>query len=214
MILDRFQVALAKGNALLTDHLRQDYQTVRADLQLVFQWQSQSLVLLQTVFGQEHVFSKTFERATTVQGYVAAEPPYIEQGMGVLSAAAENIARGWTWEYREILHAEVFDDFLEMAEHLLSGGYFVAAVVLAGATLEDHLRKLSQKHELPVVDSVAKMNEALRQQDVYPQSTWRSISSWYDLRTDAAHGKERDYAHQEVQLMISGVRDLISRYPA
>jgi hypothetical protein len=102
-----------------------------------------------------------------------------------------------------------------MADHLLkNGSYFVAAVVLAGSTLEEHLRKLSQKHNLPVVDSIDKMNQALRQKGVYPQSTWRSISSWYDLRTDAAHGKQRTYSHQEVQNMISGVRDVINRYPA
>jgi hypothetical protein len=61
-----------------------------------------------------------------------------------------------------MFHTEVFDDCLAMAEHLLNNGSnFVAAVVLTGATLEEHLRKLSAKHGLPVVDSIDTMNQAL-----------------------------------------------------
>jgi hypothetical protein len=171
--------------------------------------------LLQTVFGPDHTFAKNFETSTTVQGIVQSRAIDVSRGQGVLKAAQEDLSKGWAWSFREMIHAEVFDDFLEMADHLLkNGGYFVAAVVLAGGTLEEHLRKLSQKHNLPVVDSIDTMIQALRKKGVYPQSTWRSISSWYDLRTDAAHGRPRTYARQEVANMISGVRDVISRYPA
>jgi hypothetical protein len=173
------------------------------------------LTLLQTVFGPDHTFAKTFETSTTYQGIVQSMSSSVSRGQGVLNAAHEDLSKGWAWSFREMVHAEVFDDFLEMADHLLkNGGYSVAAVVLAGSTLEERLRKLSQKHNLSVVDSIATMNQALRKKGVYPQSTWRSISAWYDLRTDAAHGKPRTYAHQEVQNMISGVRDVIIRYPA
>lgn len=212
-IAERFDNVIDKGQKLLTHSSARSSN--RVDGELCLEWQSQGLTLLQTVFGPDHTFARNFETSTAHQGIVQSLASAVSRGQGVLKAAQEDFTRGWTWSFREMLHAEIFDDFLEMADHLLkNGSYFVADVVLAGSTLEEHLRKLSQKHNLPVVDSIDTMNQALRQKGVYPQSTWRSISAWYDLRTDAAHGKERDYAHQEVQLMISGVRDLVNRYPS
>jgi hypothetical protein len=214
---ERFRNVLDKGNKVLTDLPRPRPGNSNAVKDRpYFEWQSQSVTLLQDVFGPDHRFTRNFESGSTLKGEPLPYVSCVEQGMGVLDAAYEDLSKEWTRTLTERVHSEVFDDYLDMAEHLLkNGSYFVAAVVLAGATLEEHLRKLSAKHGLPVVDSIDTMNQALwKQKQVYPQSTWRSISSWYDLRTDAAHGKPRDYAHQEVQLMISGVRDLISRYPA
>ena len=44
-----------------------------------------------------------------------------------------------------LAHAEVFADFLEMAQHLLDVGYKDAAAVIAGSALEAHLRQLAVK---------------------------------------------------------------------
>ena len=213
-IIERLNNVVDKGERLLTT-VRRDSSPGRVDGELCLAWQSQSLVLLQAVFGPDHIFARNFEISTTNRGFVQSEATVVSRGQGVLKAAQEDITKGWTRSLREEIHNEVFTDFLEMADHLLNNGNFcVAAVVLAGSTLEDHLRKLSQKHDLPVVDSINTMNQALRKKGVYPQSTWSSITAWYGLRTEAAHGKRSDFAHQEVQLMISGVRDVISRYPA
>jgi hypothetical protein len=43
----------------------------------------------------------------------------------------------------ELIHAGVFDDFLEMANELLTEGYQHPAAVIGGSVLEEHLRKLA-----------------------------------------------------------------------
>ena len=45
----------------------------------------------------------------------------------------------------DLLHGELFSDFLDMAEHLLAEGYEDAAAVIAGGSLETHLRLLGTK---------------------------------------------------------------------
>ena len=213
-ITDRFQNALTKGR-----NLSNQIQQHRSDGKWVefapyLEWQSQTLTLLQTVFGPEHTYARNFESATTHQGVPMAQVINAERGMGVLNGAAEDLAQGWSWQYREILHAEVFDDLLDMADHLLKdGGYVDAAAVLAGGALEGHLRELSQKHNVPIGKAAA-MNEALWKKGVYTQPTWRNVQAWYDLRSDAAHQKPETRTVQDVAHMITGVRTFISQYPA
>ncbi len=44
----------------------------------------------------------------------------------------------------------MFENLIEMAEHLMEEGYKDAAAVIAGASLESHLRQLSNKYGVPV----------------------------------------------------------------
>lgn len=50
---------------------------------------------------------------------------------------------------RELVHAELFADFQEMADHLSEQGYKDSAAVNAGVVLEEHLRKLCDSHAVP-----------------------------------------------------------------
>jgi len=61
--------------------------------------------------------------------------------MGVLESLRADVEMGYLRSQRELLHGELFGDFLEMAQHLLDEGYKDAAAVIAGSTLEAHLRQ-------------------------------------------------------------------------
>jgi hypothetical protein len=63
-------------------------------------------------------------------------------------AAQEDYEKGALFEVKSVIEAELFDDFLEQAEHLLQSGYFQPAAVIAGCVLEDGLRKLCEKHQI------------------------------------------------------------------
>lgn len=57
---------------------------------------------------------------------------------GILSALRTDYAAGRSHSIQELIHADVFGDFLEMADHLLEEGYKDPAAVLAGGVLEEH----------------------------------------------------------------------------
>ena len=67
---------------------------------------------------------------------------------GVVESLRASLKAGYLETASELIHGEVFGDFLEMADHLLERGYKDAAAVVTGSTLEAHLRQLCQKFRI------------------------------------------------------------------
>jgi len=138
---------------------------------------------------------------------------------GILTALRTDVAAGRLASVVELLHADLFGDFLDMAQHLLDEGYKDPAAVLAGGVLEEHLRKLCGKHSLSVVSAprpvkADTMNAELASVSAYSKSDQKSVTAWLGLRNDAAHGKYGAYAPEQVAILIHAVRDFITRIPA
>jgi hypothetical protein len=140
--------------------------------------------------------------------------------IGVARALREDYAAGYVTSVEEILHADVFADFLEMADELLGKGYKDAAAVIAGTVLEEQLRKLAGRANLTVQDDQGKplkaerLNADLTKATVYNALDQKSVTAWLGLRNDAAHGHYERYDEQQVRLVIEGVRNFVARHPA
>ena len=112
------------------------------------------------------------------------------------------------------LSDELFDDYLEQAESLHQANLKDAAAMVAGATLEQSVRKLAEL-KAPHLDHDASfntVNQNLREEGVYNKSTWKQLDAWYAVRTDAAHGNFDEYEIREVGRMISGIRDFLASH--
>lgn len=139
---------------------------------------------------------------------------------GVAIGLNEDIKAGWFESVVELVHADTYSDYLEMADGLLSQGYKDAAAVIAGTSLEVHVRALCVKHGVDIVlpNGSAKkadtMNADLKKVGVYDGLRQKQLTAWMDLRNKAAHGNYGDYDHAQVGLFISGVREFMLKYPA
>jgi hypothetical protein len=138
---------------------------------------------------------------------------------GILKSLRDDVAAGRLLTITELLHAEVFGDFLDMAQHLLDEGYKDPAAVLAGGALEEQLRKLCGKHGVPVMNGARPkkadlMNAELAAIPAYSKGDQKSVTAWLGLRNDAAHGRFGSYTPEQVSLLIQSVRDFITRVPA
>ena len=104
-----------------------------------------------------------------------------------------------------------------MADYLLEEGYKDPAAVLAGGTLEEHLRKLCQKNDIEIMKDIShyrkadSLNADLAGANVYSKLDQKSVTAWLDLRNKAAHGKYDEYTKEQVALMVQSLRDFISR---
>lgn len=145
------------------------------------------------------------------------------QLVGVLASLRADVAAGYLRSAAELIHGELFADFLEMAQHLLEEGYKDAAAVIAGSSLEAHLRQLCQKAGIDTgVDAggdvspkkADRLNADLAKAGVYSGLDQKNVTAWLDLRNKAAHGHYEQYEAPQVALLISGVRDFITRNPA
>jgi hypothetical protein len=133
------------------------------------------------------------------------------------------IANGFLTDVKEIIHGELFSDFLDMADYLSSEGFKDASAVMVGGVLESHLHQLAIKHGIDleiVINSNIKpkradqLNADLAKQKIYNLLEQKNVTAWLDLRNKAAHAKYEEYTIDHVSLMLQGVRSFIARYPA
>ena len=154
-----------------------------------------------------------------VEKYGVTQASTIADYAGILLALRGDYIAGYLDEVQELVHASVFADFLEMAEHLQDEGYKDAAAVLTGGVLEEHLRKLSEKNGINLEASgrpkkADTLNSGLTKAGVYEKLDQKNVTAWLDLRNKAAHAKYEDYSKEQVVLMTQGVRDFLTRHPA
>lgn len=139
---------------------------------------------------------------------------------GMLRALRSDYASGYMQSVVELVHADIFADFLDMASYLLEQGYKDPAAVVTGSVLEAHLRKLCVKLGVLAVkaDGTPKKADALNAEltaaGAYSKLDHKNVTAWLDLRNKAAHGHYGEYTQEQVALMLQGVRDFASRHPA
>ena len=135
----------------------------------------------------ENIPQKSVSKQLAVAGY---DKSFIPTVTGVLNALRDSVSQGLLQSLESRLRANIHDDFLVQASELLDADFHVAALVLTGGVLEDHLQKMVQARGLglPKRGSISKYNDLLRD-NAYDQPRWRRIQSIGDLRNDAAHGK-------------------------
>ncbi len=135
---------------------------------------------------------------------------------GVLIALRDAVDHGVLTSLESRLRANIHEDFLTQSLDLLNAGYHVAAIVLIGGVIEDHLQKLVQIQGLILSKkgSISKYNDLLRNKNIYNQSMWRRIQSIGDLRNDAAHGKSSTIKFEDAQDAHTFVKRFITDYPA
>ena len=139
--------------------------------------------------------------------------------IGIVQALLYDIQHGYFRSFEDIIHGELFGDFLEMAEHLNKSGYKDAAAVIAGSTLEAHLRQLCKKARVETVQNerpkkAETLNAELAKVAEYSVGDQKNVTAWLDLRNNAAHGNYDEYDAGRVGLLISSIRDFITRNPA
>lgn len=171
--------------------------------------------------GEKSSYSKEVDR-------LLRELPHLHEHtssiIGVAKGLLEDLSAGYMQSLVEIVHGDVFGDFLEMAQHLCESGYKDAAAVITGSTLESHLRELCRKSQIPVelhkadggvVPKKAEgMNADLASAEVYSKLDQKNVTAWLGLRNKAAHGQYGEYNKDQVLILISSVRDFIIRNPA
>jgi hypothetical protein len=173
------------------------------------------LAFIESAFGREHSYYREFDVR-----FKESWEYHGKYALGVLRAIQEQIRGGWLETTKGLVTAEVFADFIEMAEHLLDERYKDPAAVVVGSVLEEHLRQLCLSAGIPTEDVSAtkvvphkadRLNADLAKGGKYSKLDQKQITAWLDLRNKAAHGKYSEYSQEQVALMLAGVRDFLVR---
>lgn len=193
----------------------QDIGIATVNRELFNELRTSSLSFIKSLYGDKHPYYTDFEERTG-----SPEPIETENARGILKAIKSEIDNDWLSSMKGLVSAEVFSDFLEMAEHLLLEEYEHPAAVMIGSVLEEHLRQLCDKNGIAVTENkngklfpkkADLLNADLAGQSIYNKLDQKNVTAWLDLRNKAAHGKYTEYNIQQVELMFQGVTEFIAR---
>ncbi len=179
------------------------------------EFETSSLSFIFSTYGDKHPYYTRFKESV-----VDKKPNDVNAGKGILTSIKVEIENGWIYTIKGLISAEIFSDFLEMAEHLLFEKYEHPAAVMIGSVLEEHLKQLCEKNGIAISEikdgktllkKADLLNSNLAGHRIYNKLDQKSITAWLDLRNKAAHGKYSEYNIQQVKLMLQGVTDFMIR---
>ena len=149
----------------------------------------------------------------------------VERLEGVLRALQREWCGDRLQTFTELVHAEMFGDMLKAAAYLLEeGGYHGPAAVMAGAVLEQHIRRLCEKNGISTTttakdgETIPKkleaMNAELQSRYANGKQDQKEVTTLAGLRNQAAHGEFEKFDEGQVDLMIQSIRGFINRNSA
>ncbi len=177
--------------------------------------------LITRLYGSDSHYFQMFEAAMQIPHFnriFQRNYRHVADLVGIFKAVEHDIKSGMLANFRSLIQAEIFADFLDMAEHLHRENYKDAAAVLLGAVLEDSLRKVADTNGVDILNSKGKpltldpLNISLTKKGVYNALVQKQITSWANLRNDAAHGHFDKYDSAQVQQMLLFVQKFCADY--
>jgi hypothetical protein len=191
------------------------------DKSLCIEWGVNGLAFLRAVFGTDNEFYLGFCKSYQLMVSLNNSRSEAVDGISYLKAAKSVYENGYLLKIRNTIEAEIFDDLLEQAEHLQSGGYYIPAAVLCGCVLEDALRKICVREgvQMPAKTTLNVLNDALAKAGVYNALTQKKVLYLAGLRNDAAHGAwvglspvDAENRKKDIEGMMKDVRRLLEEY--
>jgi hypothetical protein len=203
-------IALGRKSALANDKQLPDSNA--NELFYSFKSSLESFVVL--LYGKDHPHYEIISKVHGSRWFIT------QSYFGVLDAIKSELEGGWLSSIKAIVSAEIFSDFLEMAEHLLREHYKDSAAVMIGSVLEEHIRQLCVKNSIPIEiqkdgklfsKKIDLLNSELSNANIYNKLDQKNVTAWLDLRNKAAHGKYNEYNQQQVELMHQAVLEFMTR---
>ena len=218
-VLDQLDGLIEEGNRLNTSYHMCEMGQLESDLpETDFRsFVTATFAAVDRIAGRNSEYYRCLPPADpndplTLPGYNNAKVPAM---IGALATLRQAVDKGLLVSLESRLRANIHDDLLQQAKALLDSGYHVAAMVLVGGVLENHLQKLCIKHGLTWKGdgSISKYNDQLHG-GVYDKPTWRRLQSLGDSRNDAAHGQGATLKAPDVEDHYRFVGRFIVDYPA
>jgi hypothetical protein len=210
-LIERATQLLAKAQGVASTRYNNSSENVfmsdMVNSTLFHEWRNNTQNFILLVCGESSPYYKNF-----VDGVKSASPEDVEHGIGILKALKEDLELGFLTRIKDLISAEIFTDFIEMAQHLLDNSYKDPAASLLGAVLENGLRQLAQKHGVNVKsgDDIGSLNTKLADKEIYNRLIQKQIQAWKAIRDSADHGKFNDYKAESVKSMLEGVQRFLT----
>jgi hypothetical protein len=207
-IRTRLADLIAQGESIVATRTQEQKTYGLVDSYEFTQWHLSCMSFLKQVFEADSLQLAHFS------GDVATwRDHHVKLGVAVLKSALEELQVGPLGKMEDLVSGEIFTDFLEMASYLHEQGYKDPAASLAGAVLEDGLKRLAKKNDIRVSnrDDISSVNSKLAAKPVYNRIVQREVEIWTAVRNHADHHQFDQYSEQQVKAMLDGVQAFLAR---
>ncbi len=179
------------------------------DVDIFNEWKVGVENLVVKITGENSPYYKNLEKR--VQYATMGE---VDSGIGILRGLKEDIEQGFLASVKELVKAEVFTDFLEIACHLLDNNYKDPAASLIGAVLENGLKDIAVKNSISVSKraGIDEINKKLASNNIYNALVKNQVDGWRIIRNSADHGNFNEYNIDDVKGMKSGVENFLANH--
>lgn len=150
---------------------------------------------------------------------------HIEQLHGTITAIKRDYEDGLLESVVKLIEANLVADYLTQAEHLLKGNKdgvhtYGPAAVLAGAVLEDGLRRLCARQTPPISTNkpggypktMGTLIDDLKNAGLFNELKAKQLRAWTDIRNAAAHGRFNDFTRSDIEQMIPAIQNFLAEY--
>ena len=208
-IIGRLNQLIEMGEKVLLTKQATSAMIIIVNFGAFYHWKAGALSFLKTVFGDNSTHFQGFEQNCKMPYHSDAL-----QGQSFLKAAKEDIEAGYLKKIETLVAADIFTDFLEMAEHLVEQGYKDPAAMLVGAVLEDGLKKISKNNSIKLKskEDIGSLNNKLADAEIYNRLIQKKVNFWNEIRNKADHAEFEKYTLNDVKEMLNGVRDFLGQY--
>ena len=211
-VLARLDALIKKAEDVLRTHKPNPPNVIgfpTLDFEAFSEWQTQSIAYLSNLLGLGHIYVQKFKDQVE-----NAYTDHVSMGKGILKGVREDVDGEYLKRIEALVSADIFSDFLDMAEYLLREGYKDPAASLIGAVLEDGLRKVCANQGITVKskEDISSLNKKLADNGVYNRLTQKKLQVWNDVRNNADHGHFDEYDVDDVKGMLKGVQDFLEQY--
>jgi hypothetical protein len=176
-------------------------------------WVTRLGQLIRKLYGEKSQHFASYHKALSTNNFYNLHSNYYDhftQMFGVAKAIQHDLTHGLLVDFKSLVQAEVFADFLEMGEYFL----------VIGSVLEDALRKLCERASLPLAADSGKqltidpLNSQLARAEIYSKLIQKQITTWAHVRNKAAHGEYSEYTLEQVKMMLLFVQGFTSEHLA
>ncbi len=191
--------------------LEEEFYSLQTQVLSLLNFISDSNSHLNQIATDIHRLKNTDDNAKMLRGYLVGLKNDYESGI------LESIS--------EMIEANIAADYLGQAVQLLEEGEsgrfdHIPAAVLAGAVLEDALRRLCQRQTPPIETkrpngspkTLDPLITDLQRANMFNAAKGDMLKSWAKTRNHAAHGEFNEFTRQDVEQMLTGIRNFLADY--
>ena len=212
IINKRFKELIANGRAY-EDILRGEMYVKRDETSKMQQFMLSVVNIIKQVTGESSHYYVECQRVMenpNYQGSMRAE--MVRKMYGILSSAKAEWDSGFIKEISYIIAAETFDDFLDHAKSYHKAGKKVEAAVLASAVLEDTIKKICKKNNLPTNLNLEPSVDELVKINILTSVKAKKVKYTASIRNKALHANWDEFDISDVGESIKCTEELIENY--